>query len=105
MCILLCFFYPVLDLQIQHLSLSCIKLLIHWIQYYVIKFVSDLQQVGCFPRVLQCPPKNKTDLHDITEILLKVALSTINLNQTQTYIVDILHVHVFVCLMKMKKRN
>ena len=32
------------------------------IQHYVIKFVSDLRQV------------NKTDRHDITVILLKVAL-------------------------------
>ena len=36
------------------------------IQHYVIKFVSDLRQVGGF----LC--------HDITEILLKVALNTIN---------------------------
>jgi hypothetical protein len=36
-------------------------------------FVSDLRQVGGF---LQFPPK--TDCHDITEILLKVALNTIN---------------------------
>jgi hypothetical protein len=37
------------------------------IQHYVIKFVSDLQQVGGFFRVL----------HDITEILLKVAFITL----------------------------
>jgi hypothetical protein len=37
----------------------------------VIKFVSDLQQVGGFFRVLWFPP------HNITEILLKVALNTI----------------------------
>ena len=40
-------------------------------------FVSDLRQVGVFfPR----PPvssTNKTDRHDVTEILLKVALNTI----------------------------
>ena len=36
---------------------------------YVIKFVSDLQQVSS---------TIKTDRHDITEIVLKVALSTIN---------------------------
>jgi hypothetical protein len=36
------------------------------VQHYVIKFVSDLRQVGGFLRVL-----------DITEILLKVALHTI----------------------------
>jgi hypothetical protein len=29
---------------------------------------------------LPLPPPMKTDFHDITEILLKVALSTVNLN-------------------------
>jgi hypothetical protein len=36
-----------------------------------------------------CPPvssTNKTDRHDIAEILLKVALNTINQNQTKTSI-------------------
>ena len=47
------------------------------VQHYVIKFVSDLWQVGGFLRVLRFPPPNKTDRHDITEILLKVALNTI----------------------------
>jgi hypothetical protein len=42
----------------------------------VIKFVSDLQQVGGFLRVLLFPPPIKTDRNDITEILLKVALNT-----------------------------
>jgi len=44
--------------------------------HYVIKFVNDLRQVGGFLRVLQVSSTNKTDCHDITEILLKVALST-----------------------------
>jgi hypothetical protein len=39
------------------------------------KFVSDLQQVSGSP----VSSTNKTDLHDITEILLKVALNTITL--------------------------
>jgi hypothetical protein len=43
--------------------------------HYVIKFVSDLRQVGGF---LLVSSTNKTDRHDITEILLKVALSTIS---------------------------
>ena len=50
------------------------------VQHYVIKLVSDLLQVcGFYPG----PPlssTNKTDRHDITEILLKVALSTIKPN-------------------------
>jgi type VI protein secretion system component Hcp len=43
----------------------------------VIKFVSDLEQVGGF--LLHGTPvstTNKTDRHDITEILLRVALNT-----------------------------
>ena len=41
------------------------------------KFVSDLRQDGGF---LQVSSTNKSNSHDITEILLKVALNTINLN-------------------------
>ena len=47
------------------------------VQHYVIKFVSDLRQVCGF---LPGPPvsfTNKTECHDITEILLKEALNTI----------------------------
>jgi hypothetical protein len=46
-------------------------------QHYVIKVVSDLRQVSCFLRIFSVSPTNKTDLHDITEILLKVALGII----------------------------
>ena len=46
------------------------------VQRYVIKFVTDLRQVGGFLRVLLFKfLTNKTDRHDMTEILLKVALS------------------------------
>jgi hypothetical protein len=44
------------------------------IQHYVIQFVSDLR---ISPGTL-VSSINKTDLHDITEILLKVVLNTIN---------------------------
>ena len=47
---------------------------VYSIQHYVIKFVSDLRQVGDFLRYT-----NKTDHHVITEISLKVALNTISL--------------------------
>jgi len=52
---------------------------VYSIQHYVIKFVSDLWQVGGFLRVLMIFSTNKTDRHDITEILLKVVLNTITL--------------------------
>jgi hypothetical protein len=42
-------------------------------QHYVIKFVSDLQQVCGFLWVPRVSSTNKTDHHDITEILLKDA--------------------------------
>ena len=51
---------------------------VYSIQHYVIKFVSDLRQLGGVHRVLWFPPPNKTDHHDIAEIFLKVALNTIN---------------------------
>ena len=53
---------------------------VYSIQHYVIKFVSGLQQVGGF---LRFPPINLTTItitHNIAEILLKVALNTINPN-------------------------
>ena len=54
-------------------------------QRYVIKFVSDLRQVGGFLRVLWFFSINKTDRHDITKILLKVSLNTITLTQINVY--------------------
>ena len=51
-------------------------------QNYVIKFVSDLRQVGGFLPGTLVSSTNKTDRHDITEILMKMALSTMNLNLT-----------------------
>jgi len=46
------------------------------IQHYVIKFVSDLRQFSPGTHVSSI---NKTDRHDTTKILLKVALNTIAL--------------------------
>jgi len=43
----------------------------------MIKFVSDLQQIDDFFLGTQVSSTNKANRHDITEILLKVALSTI----------------------------
>ena len=42
----------------------------------MIKFVSDIRQVDGFFPGSPVDTTNKTDRHDITEILLKVALST-----------------------------
>ena len=46
-----------------------------------IKFVTDLRQVGGFLRVLRFPlPIKLTEYnHDLTEILMKLAVNTINL--------------------------
>ena len=52
---------------------------VYSIQHYVIKFVGDLPQVGGFIWVFWLSPPKKTDSHNITEILLKVVLNTINL--------------------------
>ena len=50
---------------------------VYSIQHYVIKFVSDLRQISGFLLVLRFPPPIKFS-YNITEILLKVALNTIN---------------------------
>jgi hypothetical protein len=52
---------------------------VYWIQHNVIKFVSDLGQVGGINQALRFPPPIKIDRHNITEILLKVALNAITL--------------------------
>jgi hypothetical protein len=52
---------------------------VYSIQHYVMKFVSDLPQVGGSLQVLQFPPLIKVT----APILLKVALNTIN--QTNQY--------------------
>ena len=66
---------------------------VYSIQHYVIKFVSDLQQVGDFlgPLVSSI---NKTDRHDITKMLLKMMFSTINqpTNQTNLKINDLMEI-------------
>jgi hypothetical protein len=48
---------------------------VYSIQHYVIKFVSDFLW---FSPGTPVSSTNKTDRHNITEILLKVALNTIN---------------------------
>ena len=47
-------------------------------EVYLSDKVHKLWQVGGFLRVLLFPPQIKTDGHNIAEILLKVALNTIN---------------------------
>ena len=59
---------------------------VYSIQHYVITFVSDLRQVGGFRRVLRFQSTNKTDRHDITEILLKVALNIITLTHILVFL-------------------
>ena len=53
---------------------------VYSMQHYVIKFVSDLAAVRWFSLDTPGSSINQTDCHDITEILLKVVLNTINLN-------------------------
>ena len=58
------------------------------VQHYVIRFVRDLRQVGGFLRYSGFLP-NKTDRHDITEILLNVALNTTNQTKKQTNLITL----------------
>jgi hypothetical protein len=48
---------------------------VYSIQHYVKKFVSDLQQVTGFLTGTPVSSTNKTERHDIAEILLKVPLN------------------------------
>ena len=68
-CILFMLYYP------SNCEFESHSRRVHSMQHYVIKFVSDLslRQVGGTP----VSSNNKTDRHDINEILLKVALSII----------------------------
>ena len=50
---------------------------VYSIQHYVIKFVSDLRQVGGFLRVFRFPPPIKLTANGIAEILLKVTFNNI----------------------------
>ena len=50
---------------------------VYLIQHYVIKIVGDMRQVSGFIWGLRLPLPKK-HCHDITEILLKVVLNTIN---------------------------
>jgi len=47
------------------------------VKHYVLKFVCNMRQVGDFFPGPTVSSTNKTDRHDITEILLKVVLDTI----------------------------
>jgi hypothetical protein len=57
------------------------------------------RQVGGFLRVLRFPPPINTDRHDITEILLKVALNTMTRNP---YIVCRCYIYIQMYMYKFK---
>jgi hypothetical protein len=58
------------------------------VQHYVIHVFSDLRRtVRWFSLGTPVSSANKTDRHDITEILLKVALNTIKANK-QTFFIN-----------------
>ena len=54
---------------------------VYSMQNYVINFASDIRQVGGVLKVLLFPQLIETDHHDMAELLLKVALITINLTR------------------------
>jgi hypothetical protein len=64
-----------------------------WIQHYVIKFVSDLWQVGGFSLDTLNSSTNKTDRHNTAEILLKVPLNTIILIPSRTLALVVQNYH------------
>ena len=75
------------------MSLNPIHGEVYSIQHYVIKFISDLRQVGGFLWGTAVSSTNRTECHNITEILLKVALNVINKTKpNQNFIC------LFICL-------
>jgi hypothetical protein len=54
---------------------------VYSIQHYVIKFVSDLRQVGGILLGTPISSTNITDRHDMSKILFKGALNTITLTK------------------------
>jgi hypothetical protein len=81
----------------NYLCSQCLLPLTLWVQiplrwgvldttlHYVITFVSDLRKVSGFSLGTRVSSTNKTDYHNITEILLKVALNTVTLTLTFNY--------------------
>ena len=65
-----------LHITTEVVSRNPVHCVVYSVQHNVIKFVGDLQKVGGF---IQVSSTNRTDRHDITEILLKVALNTITI--------------------------
>jgi len=80
-----------LDLQLPIQSLHIITHVVgsnpangevYSIQHYVIKVFRNLRQIGHFSPGTPVSSTNKSDRHDITELLLKVAFNTITLTLT-----------------------
>ena len=71
------------------------------IKHYVIKFVVEWRQAGVFIWVLQFPPPKKNDRHDITEILLKVALNT----NLKVYIIKLENIHIYIYIYKTRLKD
>ena len=67
----------------------------------VLKFVIDFRQVCGFPRVFRFPSPIKTDRHDITEILLMVALNIIKQTNLSYYtkLMFIIKWHHMYCIL------
>ena len=82
-----CSVHPVCDLQLHVQSVPTttnvvssnpVHVEVYSIQHYVIKFFSDVATGRWFSPNSPVSFTNKTDRHDITEILLKEALNAIN---------------------------
>ena len=75
------------------------------IQHNVIKFVSDLRQVGGFSPGTPISSTNKTDRYGITEILLKVVINTINQTKPTRKIIYVFFLSRFVHCLKQSSAN
>jgi hypothetical protein len=69
---------------------------VYSIQHYVIKFACKWLTAGrLFSPDIPVSSTNKTDIHDITELLLKVALKTTHLGQSHCHLLPIWFIFVW----------
>jgi hypothetical protein len=89
-CILFMLYYP------SNCEFESHSRRVHSIQHYVIKFLSDLSFATgrWFSPGTPISSTNKTDRHDIAEILLKMTLSTIKQANKHTHI----YIYIFIRL-------
>ena len=77
--------YAIMHVTIKDESSNPVHGEVYTIQTFVIKFTRDLRQASGFLMRSPVSSTNKTDRHDLTEILLKVGSNTLALTLLSNY--------------------